>query len=123
VFQALDTFYVNNPNIAIIHGACTDPITGKLTGADKWAEEWAIDKEVPYIGVPARWHSGIGKVAGPVRIKYMFDRFAPTSVIAFPGGPGTAATMREANARRIIVWEPFGPGLAAKAAIHRRSIG
>lgn len=92
VFRALDAVAKKHgtKRLAIIHGACP-------TGADKFAEEWAKDREVAYIGVPAMWKSE-GRSAGPIRNKRMRDTTSPDHCIAFPGGEGTrnmVALMRE----------------------------
>jgi hypothetical protein len=29
--------------------------TIELCGADRWAKEWARERQVPYLGMPARW--------------------------------------------------------------------
>jgi hypothetical protein len=45
----MDEIHATTPVTLVIHGACTDRETKKLTGADRWAEEWAIEREVPYM--------------------------------------------------------------------------
>ena len=91
VFRTLDAVLKKHGDakLAIIHGACA--------GADLLAEEWAKNREVPYIGVPARWKK-IGISAGPERNKRMRDTTSPDACIAFRGGKGTRgmiALMRE----------------------------
>jgi len=91
VFKTLDAVLKKHGDtkLAIIHGACE--------GADLIAEEWAKSREIPYIGVPARWKK-IGRPAGPERNKRMRDTTSPDACIAFNGGNGTKgmiALMRE----------------------------
>ena len=83
VFKTLDAVAKKHgtKRLAIIHGACP-------SGADKFAEEWAKDREVAYIGVPARWKEE-GRAAGPIRNKRMRDTTSPDHCIAFRGGDGT----------------------------------
>ena len=40
---------------APVHAACMKKGTIELCGADRWAEEWARERQVPYLGMPARW--------------------------------------------------------------------
>jgi hypothetical protein len=92
VFRTLDAVARKHgtETLAIIHGAC-------LTGADKFAEEWAKEREVAYIGFPARWKTE-GRAAGPLRNKRMRDATSPDHCIAFRGDRGTRgmiALMRE----------------------------
>ena len=91
VFRTLDAVLKKHgDSVAIIHGACP-------TGADNFAEEWAKDRQVPYIGVPARWKAE-GRASGPKRNNRMRDTTMPDACIAFCGGRGTrgmVALMRE----------------------------
>jgi len=65
-----------NGNLLILHGACK-------TGADAIAQDWAIEREIPYLGVPARW-AAAKKSAGPIR-NSLLAKFLPISlVVAFP---------------------------------------
>lgn len=92
VFRTLDAVLRKHgpDGLVIIHGACK-------TGADSFAERWAKYREIPYIGVPARWTEQ-GRAAGPIRNKRMRDTTSPDQCIAFDGGDGTRgmiALMRE----------------------------
>lgn len=95
VFVTLDEMHAADPFALLIHGACVDRFK-KLRGADRWAEEWALAREVPYIGVPAKWHSH-AYAAGPVRNRDILADWNPGVVIAFPGGTGTADMVRKAE--------------------------
>ena len=83
-FRAMDEIHATTPITLVIHGACTDRETKKLTGADRWAEEWAIEREVPYMGVPARWTKE-GRSAGPRRNGRMAAIRNVDMVLAMPG--------------------------------------
>ncbi len=107
VFAALDSVHAQAPIDLILHGACC--VRGRKTnlrGADRWGQEWAQEREVPYLGVPARW-TLLGKAAGYERNGRMLV-FRPVGVVAFPGGPGTANMVRQAKAAGIDVWIPYG---------------
>lgn len=96
VFEWLDVIHEDSNIAVVIHGACCDK-EGNLRGADRWAEEWAISREVPYYGVPAKWASE-GRSAGPKRNQWMLDHAKPEIVLACPGGSGTAHMRRIAEA-------------------------
>ena len=82
VFNTLDKVLAKYPEgLMIVHGAAN--------GADALAEAWCKDREVMYVGVPARWKKW-GKRAGPARNRQMRDLWEPKACIAFPGGVGTA---------------------------------
>ncbi len=58
---------------AVVHGACTDRRTGLLCGADRWADEWAVEHQLAGIGVErheADWRR-FGSSAGPRRNAHM----------------------------------------------------
>lgn len=79
-------------------------ITGKLSGADQFAEEWAQFREIPYIGVPAKW-TKYKKSAGPMRNHQMVDEFYPDLCVCFPGGRGTGDMVARCRAVGIPVVE------------------
>jgi hypothetical protein len=55
------------PVTLLVHGACCmKKGTIELCGADRWAEEWARERQVPYLGMPARWTAD-GNGADPWR--------------------------------------------------------
>lgn len=86
VFATLDAYHALAPITLLIHGACRDNQMA-LRGADRWAEEWAIENEIPYMGVPAEFTT-LGKKAGPIR-NAKLATMKPACLLAFPGGPGT----------------------------------
>lgn len=81
----------------IIHGACP-------TGADCWADEWAVVNWCQIDEFPADWATH-GRAAGPIRNQRMIDEGKPDLVLAFPGGRGTADMVRRARAANITTIE------------------
>jgi hypothetical protein len=82
----------NNPNkvdevlsrlnpTEVIHGACS--------GADELAMRWAISNQVKHTPYPADW-GRYGYRAGPVRNRLMIISNPDATLVAFPGGKGTA---------------------------------
>jgi hypothetical protein len=100
-FHELDAMHAEETIRLVIHGACADH-EGRLRGADRFAEEWAIAREVPYAGVPARWKL-YGRGAGPRRNGEMLMLWSPDAVLALPGGSGTADMVRRAEQFGILV--------------------
>lgn len=68
-------------DLIIIHGRCR-------TGADRYADQWADERMVDCLRVPAKW--GRGKSAGHIRNRRMATKYKPDAAIQFPGGNGTA---------------------------------
>lgn len=62
---------------------------GRIVGADYWAHQWALARNKQTLRFLADW-DGVGRSAGPIRNKRMFDEGAPTHGLAMPGGKGTA---------------------------------
>lgn len=99
VFDVLDAVHAKTEINLVIHGACREEIAGgvsQLRGADRWAEMWAISREVPYFGWPAPF-SRLPRAGGPWRNQKMLDRWNPDLIIAFPGGKGTASMISKAK--------------------------
>ena len=100
VYDALDEIHAGRWVGLLAHGACV------YGGADILAEEWAKDREVPYMGVPAKWKTGThGRGEGMIRNGHMLDLVRPDLVVAFPGGNGTADCIKQAKQRNIEVKE------------------
>ena len=78
-------------------------IEGGATGADKLASQWANERGISVITVPADWVS-YRKAAGPIRNKKMLT-FKPDLVVAFPGGKGTASMVSIARIAGVPVTE------------------
>jgi hypothetical protein len=106
VFAAMDLAHAHAPITLVVHGACIDKRTKELSGADRWADEWARDRGVEVEPHPADWATW-GKAAGPMRNKQMAEAGAH-GCIAFPGGGGTANMVRHAEAAGIKIWRPYG---------------
>lgn len=78
VFAALDE-----------HAASAECIChGGAPGADSLAGEWAQNRGIECRVFHADWERH-GRAAGPIRNQQMLTEFAPTLVVAFPGGRGT----------------------------------
>jgi hypothetical protein len=103
-FAALDEVNAIRPISLVIHGACCAKGNNtQLRGADRWAQEWAQEHEIPYFGVPARW-SLHGNSAGMERNGRML-LLKPEAVIAMPGGAGTRNMITQARKAGIRVWD------------------
>lgn len=94
VFRTLDDLTIDEGDMLprdgtlIIHGDCP-------TGADQFADDWAIVNWTPVERYPATW--ALGKAAGILRNERMLRDGKPDMVIAFPGGAGTNDMMRRAR--------------------------
>lgn len=77
---------------------------GGATGADFLAREWCRLRRVPCVTYSANWKED-GPAAGPLRNALMLRDFKPDRVLAFPGGRGTADTVRKARKAGICVSE------------------
>lgn len=96
LFGVLDLIHRKRPIDVIIHG--------NARGADSLAGAWAGSRGVGCMVFPADWQTH-GKAAGAIRNQEMLDRGEPDSVIAFPGGRGTADMVRRARKAGIPVGE------------------
>lgn len=77
-------------------------IEGGQRGADRLCREWAINRRVPHITIPADWNT-LGQKAGSIRNGQMLS-LGPQAVVAFRGRHGTADMVRQAGERGIPVW-------------------
>lgn len=80
-------------------------LSGGAEGADYLAERFWHSKQLPYVVVPAEWNH-LGKAAGVARSTAMLKGLPlaaheyllkPGVLIAFPGGKGTAHTIKAAQ--------------------------
>jgi hypothetical protein len=111
VFRNLDLLHAAKPITLVIHGACVERAQNgrlELRGADRWAGEWALEREVPCVAHPAKWLAE-GRDAGPIRNAKMLEVYRPAVVLAFPGGRGTADMMRKATEAGIRLVKANGP--------------
>jgi hypothetical protein len=95
----------------------THLIQGGATGADNLAIDWAIENEIKYHTEYAQWkdlshpdarikkniYGDYDAEAGNRRNKKMLDDNPDAVVVAFKGGSGTAACVREAKKRKMHV--------------------
>ena len=79
-------------------------IQGGADGADRLAAEWGWNNSIPVGTYNAKWDEH-GKAAGPIRNALMLEQAKPDSVIAFPGGAGTADMVAKAEAAGVKVWK------------------
>lgn len=80
----------------------------KYHGADWMAIEWALEREINFSGIPAKWGK-YGKSAGPRRNREMLKMFQDIQlVVAFRGGKGTADMVAAARQAGIPVKEIAG---------------
>lgn len=91
-FLALDALDPQ-PNL-VVHGGCA--------GADSLADAWCRNRGIPMAIYPALW-SAMGKAAGPLRNQYMLEFSRAHTVVAFPGGAGTASMVKLAKQRKVPV--------------------
>lgn len=78
-------------------------ISGAARGADRLAADWAVCNWMSLEEYPAEWDKH-GKGAGFIRNQEMLDTGVDL-VVAFPGGNGTAHTVRNAKRMGIEVLE------------------
>lgn len=98
VFRALDAVLDRKRIEVVIHGA--------QRGADTLAGAWGMERGIHVLPCPAEWER-LGPKAGPLRNTKMLA-MNPDGVVAFPGGPGTANMVRQAQAAGVPVWPPYG---------------
>jgi hypothetical protein len=96
VFETLNTLNLDGKQDCLISGGAK--------GADRLAEKYAEDWNIPILVFEADWET-YGKRAGYFRNKQMLDEGKPDLVIAFPGGKGTAMMVRIAKAAGIEIVE------------------
>ena len=88
VFEVLDDIHAESTIGMIIQGGAK--------GADLLAAQWTVEREIPCLRAPAEWKTH-GKAAGAIRNTWMLLEGKPDLVIAFPGGPGTANMVKQAE--------------------------
>jgi hypothetical protein len=94
LWSTLDALLQQHRFKVVIDGA-SDDVTGPYKGADYWAHQWAIARDIPTERFSAAWKD-LGKAAGPVRNRRMIDEGKPDLVVAFPGGKGTGNMVQQA---------------------------
>jgi hypothetical protein len=112
LFRELDRLRAERGITQIVCGAQRHWVESKqdFVGADWLAIEWALSRQVPFIGHPAEWKAR-GRAAGPIRNAAMDAKWKPDLGIAFPGGDGTAGMIGILGRRRIEVIRVPEPSL------------
>lgn len=82
----------------------TRVIAGGATGADTVGVEWALSRGILVREYLAEWNK-FGKRAGILRNVRMLEEGRPDTVVAFPGGNGTAHMTRIAREAGVQVHE------------------
>ena len=102
VFEVLDHILLTRGISEVIQGECP-------TGADRWAREWALNRDVPLTRCRAEWEN-YGKRAGPIRNRHMLT-LKPDGVVAFDtGGRGTLDMITAAQEAGVPVYRPSPSG-------------
>lgn len=101
--------YINERKVFAILCEYKDIVTviihGAQRGADLIAQDWAIINHItdlPFPVTKADWER-FGKPAGHMRNKKMLEQGRPDLVIAFPGGPGTANMIAQAEKAHVTI--------------------
>jgi hypothetical protein len=111
VFAELDRIDAARPIACVIHGACRvdgdDHVETwhRISGADRWADEWAIGWTSIDAYPVRRSVDGGWPAAGQCRNARMLRDGRPDLVLAFPGGRGTRGCVKQARALGIRVIE------------------
>lgn len=100
VFENLDR--ILNPNNCPLPPPDLKVISGKATGADTLAIDWAVINWVDFEEYPAKWKK-YGRAAGIIRNKQMIIEGNPDLIIAFPGGKGTKNMIEQGKNNNIKV--------------------
>lgn len=104
VMRRLDEFLSEYPVEVLLHGECL--IDGKRSGADRWANYWAVMRGVPVEAYPVdHEQDGPWPGAGPRRSARMLRKGRATDLMVFPGDKGTRACVRAARVLGLKVWE------------------
>lgn len=117
LWRSLDEIHNTTPITLLVEGA-SDDVTGPYVGADFWAHQWALARQVPCLRQRAEWKK-LGKRAGPIRNSEMLTRYLPDALVALPGDRGTAdmvAKARRAGVKVIEVPDPHAADLANSVA-------
>lgn len=101
VFAALDELHASEAIDLLIQGGAK--------GADTVAKEWAIERAVHVLTMPANWERD-GKAAGPIRNGQMVKKGVEYNalgrsvlVLAFPGGRGTANMIEQSHKAGLLI--------------------
>lgn len=89
------------PGIRLVIDGASDDVTGPYKGADYWAHQWALARNIPTVRVHAKWTEH-GRSAGPRRNGEMIGLHNPDRLVAFPGGRGTRNMIDQADRAGIV---------------------
>lgn len=92
------------PGVRLVIDGASDDVAGPYKGADYWAHQWSLARNIPHVRCHAKWDAH-GRAAGPIRNAEMIERCKPDCVIAFAGGAGTADMVRKARTAGLPVYE------------------
>lgn len=82
----------------------TEVISGGARGADTGGFAWGWSRRIPVTTIVPDWKN-LGPSAGPRRNRQM--AMIAERVVLFPGGRGTAAMRREAEAFKLVIVDRF----------------
>lgn len=125
LFRALDALRAEIGDFAVVTGGHRywNREARRWEGADYWAEEWAKDRHVWYLGLTL--DAALGRSSSAVRNGRMLDEARPHLLVAFPGRRATASMKAEAARRGIPIWEPLthpapvGVGRPSATVVHQ----
>lgn len=113
VFRALDKVARKHGVVCLISGHCTiydeEAASFVLSGADRWAEEWADARGIPkmlFEVTREQWKT-LGKRAGPARNERAIVEGLPDLCVYFPGGRGTADALARCFEHGVLRWDPL----------------
>lgn len=101
LWRTLDEIHNETPVQLLVEGA-SDDVTGPYIGADFWAHQWALARQVPCIRERAEWKK-LGRAAGPIRNGNMLKGYLPDRLVAFPGGRGTANMVSQSEKAGLVI--------------------
>ena len=102
LWRSLDELHKSTPEgIQLLVEGASDEVTGPYKGADYWAHQWALARQVPCLRMRAEWEKH-GRAAGPIRNGEMLKTYQLDYLLAFPGGRGTANMIEQAERAGIV---------------------
>lgn len=110
LWRTLDELHESTPEgIELLVEGASDDVTGPYRGADYWAHQWALARQVPCLREHADWKKH-GRAAGPIRNGEMLKKYQLNYLVAFPmGGRGTADMIEQAGRAGLAVKTVHGP--------------
>lgn len=103
LWRSLDELHKSTPDgVQLLVEGASDEVTGPYQGADYWAHQWALARQVPCLREPAEWTKH-GRAAGPIRNGVMLKKYLLDYLLAFPGGRGTANMIEQAEKAGVVI--------------------